>query len=117
MVKNEQDQPTTAGVSRHCKILRDFKSNLIRIGTGTTVTRGRGNGGSAGDKAGINRWCEGAFRSDKGVDQSVEALTRKPKLHVAGIFSAAANDHFFLVVGQRRRLHLCDPDCHSSSLQ
>ena len=44
--------------------------------------------------------AEGAFRPDKGVHQIVEALTRKPELHVADIFSVAANDNFFFVVGE-----------------
>jgi hypothetical protein len=112
VVENEQDQPPAAGVSRHRKILRDFKSDLIRIGTGTAVTPGRGNGSSVSDRSGISRWSEGAFRLDKGVNQIVEALTRKPKLHIADIFSAAANNYVFLVVREARSFHLRDPYCH-----
>src|SRR5712692_2866244 len=113
MVEDKQDQPSAAGVSRHGKILRDFKSDLVRIGTGTTVAPGRGSGGRAGDNSGIRRRSEAAFRPGKGLNQVVEALTRKPELDVADIFSAAANDDFFSVIREARRLHLADPDCHS----
>src|SRR2546423_5495903 len=113
MVENEQDQSAAARVSRHRKILRDFKFNLIRIAGGVTVALGRGNGGYAGDGGGIGRWSQRAFRPDKGVNQIIQALTREPKLQVTDIFAAAANDDFFLVVREARRLHLRDPDCHS----
>src|SRR5437879_3920589 len=113
MVENEQDQPPAARVSRHPKILRDFESNLIRIGTSTAITLGRGSGGYARDKTGISRWFEDAFRPDKGINQTIEALSRKPKLDVSDIFSAAANDNFSFVVREARRLNLVDPDCHS----
>jgi len=60
---------------------------------------GGGSGGRAGN-SGIGRRSEGAFRLGKGLNQVVEALTRKPELHVADIFSVAANDNFFFVVGE-----------------
>src|SRR5258706_6373960 len=113
MVENEQDQARAAGVSRHGKVLRDFKSDLIRIGAGAAVTLGRGSGSRTGNSSRIGRRSERAFRLGKGRNQVVEALTREPELHVADIFSAAANDNFFFVVREARRLHLGDPDCHS----
>jgi hypothetical protein len=64
----------------------------------------------------MSRWFEGAFRPNKGVNQTIEAFTRKPELHVADIFSAAANDNFSFVVRETRRLDLVDPDCHSFPL-
>src|SRR6266851_4940907 len=116
MVENEQDQAPAAGISRHRKILRDFESDLIRIGTGTAIALGRGSGGYAGDETGISRWLKGAFRPDQGVNQTIEALTRKPELDVPDIFPAAANDNFSFVVREARRLNLVDPDCHSFPL-
>src|SRR5258706_1106965 len=113
MVQNEQDQARAGGVSRHGKVLRDFKSDLIRIGTGNAVTPGPRGGGYAGDRCRICRRSEGAFRLGKGRNQVVEALTREPELHVADIFSGAANDNFFFIIRKARRLHLGDPDCHS----
>src|SRR5216684_3064322 len=116
MVENEQDQAAAARVSCHRKILRDLESDLIRIGSSIAIAPGRGSGGYAGDKTGICRWLEGAFRPDKGVNQAIEALTRKPKLDVPDIFPAAANDNFSFVVREARRLNLVDPDCHSFPL-
>jgi hypothetical protein len=113
MVENEQDQAPAARVSRHRKILRDFESDLIRIGTSTAIAPGRGSGGYAGDKTGIGRGLKGAFRPDKRVNQTIEALTREPELDVPDIFPAAANDNFSFVVREARRLDLVDPDCHS----
>src|SRR5439155_10190138 len=113
MVENEQHQPPAGRVSRHRKILRDFNSNLVRIGTGAAVTLGRGSGSYVGNQRGISRPPGAAFRSDKGVNQIVEALTGKPELHVADIFSAAIDDYFFVVVGDARRFYLRNPDCHS----
>src|SRR5258708_1258738 len=113
MVENEQDQAAAARVSRHRKILRDLESDLIRIGSSTAIALGRGSRGYLGDKTGIGRWLEGAFRPDQGVNQTIEALTRKPELDVPDIFPAAANDNFSFVVREARRLNLVDPDCHS----
>src|SRR5713226_2567900 len=113
MVENEQDQPPAAGVSRHRKVLRDFKSDLVRIGIGTAVALGGRNGGCVGNSRGIGGRSERAFCSGQGVNQVVQALTREPELHVADISSAAANDNFFFVVREARRLHFADPDCHS----
>src|SRR5881398_1631571 len=98
MVENEQDQAPAAGVSRHRKILRDLESDLVRIGAGAAVTLGPGSGGYVGVDRGIGRRSEAAFRPQEGVNQIVEALTREPQLHVADIFSGAANDNFFFVV-------------------
>src|SRR5437660_4390178 len=100
MVENEQDQSPTAGISRNGKVLRDFKADLIRVGTGTTVGLRGGNGSAVGDKFGMGRGFESAFRPNKRLYQIVEALTRKPELHVADILSVAANDNFFFVVGE-----------------
>jgi hypothetical protein len=80
MVKNQQDQAPAARVSRHRKILRDFESDLIRIGASTAITLGRGSGGYGGDNPGISRWLEGAFSRGPGVNQTIEALTRELKL-------------------------------------
>src|SRR5438874_11400570 len=113
MVENEQDQAPAAGVSRHRKVLRDLNSDLVRIGAGAAVTLGPGSGGYVGVDRGIGRRRKGGFRPHKGVDQIVEALTREPQLDVTDIFSGAANDNFFFVVREARRLHLADPDCHS----
>jgi hypothetical protein len=113
MVENEQDQAAAAGVSHYRKILRDFESDLIRIGTGTAIALGRGSGGYTGHGCGIGRWLERAFRPDKGVNQAIEAPTREPELDVPDIFPGAANDNFFFVIREARRLHLVDPDCHS----
>src|SRR5438128_2202027 len=113
MVENEQNKAPAAGVSRHGKVLRDFKSDLVRIGAGAAVTPRRGSGGRAGNNSGIGRRSEGAFRLGKGLNQVVEALTREPELDVTDVFSAAANDDFFFVVREARRFHLADPDCHS----
>jgi hypothetical protein len=76
----EQYQPPAAGVSRYRKVLRDFKANLIRIGTGTTLALCRGNASAVEDKSGIGGWSEGAFRPGQSLHQIVEALKRKPKL-------------------------------------
>src|SRR5258708_3955937 len=113
MVENEEDQAAAAGVGRHCKVLRDFESDLIRIGTGTAVTLRRGSGDWAGDRSGTRRRSERAFRLGKGRKQVVEAFARELEPHVADIFSAAANDNFFFVVREARRLPLGDSDCHS----
>src|SRR5882724_7399326 len=113
MIENEQDQPPAGGVSRHGKVLRDFNSNLIRIGTGPAVTLGRGSASAVGNKSGIRRWSEAAFRADEGINQIVEALTRKPELHVADIFSAAIDYYLLLVVGEAGRFNLGNSYCHS----
>jgi len=55
----EQYQPPAASVSRYRKVLRDFKANLIRIGTDTTLALCRGNASAVGDKFGIGGWSEG----------------------------------------------------------
>src|SRR5258707_12082944 len=113
MVENKQDQPPAAGVSRHGKVLRDLKPDLIRIGTGAALALGLRSGSDLGDRGRDGRWSETAFRPDEGADQIIEALSRKPQLHVADIFSAAANDNFSFVVGEARRLYLRDSYRHS----
>src|SRR5437762_10395931 len=109
MVENEQHQAPAGGVSRYRKILRNFKSDLIRISTRPAVTLRCGNGRRVGDRSDTRRWPEGVPRPDKGIHQIVEALTRKPELDVTNVFSVAAKDHFFFVVREARRLHLGDP--------
>src|SRR6185295_11297804 len=76
MVDNEQDQPPTAGVGSHGKILWHLKSNLILICTAIALRHG------SRDRAGPNsdtRWFETALRLGQSVDKGIKALTRKPE--------------------------------------
>ena len=57
MVENEQDQPPAAGVSRHGKVLWDFKSDLVRMAPAPPLRSGVGAAVALGTTA------EGAHRT------------------------------------------------------
>jgi len=95
MVENEQDQPPATGVSRHGKVLRDLKSDLIRIGAGTAVTLRRGSGGCAGTTAELADGSRLPFAWARAASGH-RGTQRNLSFHVADIFSGAADDNFFL---------------------